>query len=215
MAPHTGCTAIGELLRERFGAEFVPAQDILGPDGMVLVPRKHSRLPQLLSAGLISADQRARLVVAAGVRNPFDEQVSHYTHRDREFKARRDDPETRQRLVGNRPPRQSGDVDFETWLRRRYIGRPWSRLRGGTPKRPVDFTEGIDVTIRFERLQADFDALMTQLGVPGPVDVPVVNPSGVRKKLPYQTFYTPRARQIVEMVFADRIARYGYAFEGA
>ncbi len=27
MAPHTGCTAIGEVLRERFGATFVPPED--------------------------------------------------------------------------------------------------------------------------------------------------------------------------------------------
>lgn len=213
MAPHTGCTAIGDMLRKRFGGEFLPPDDILGPDGTILVPRKHSRLPQLLAHGLLSADQRSRLVVAAGVRNPFDEQVSHYTHRERGYRARRDDPETRRRLAGDREPQELEDIDFETWLRRRYVGRPWSRLVGETPKRPADFTEGADVIIRFERLQADVDALMERLGAEGPVEVPFVNRTGVRKKLPYQTFYTPGALGIVADVFAERIARFDYRFE--
>ena len=69
------------------------------------------------------------------------------------------------------------------------------------------------MVIRFERLQADFDALLARLGVTEHVEIPVVNPTGVREKRPYQEFYSPRARAIVEEVFAGRIARYGYAFE--
>jgi hypothetical protein len=214
MTPHTGCTAIGELLQERFGARFVPPEDVLGPDGRVVVPRKHTTLAQLIDAGLITSEQRSRLVVAAGVRNPFDEQVSHYTHREREYKARRDDPETRRKLVGDRPPPPPPrPIDFETWLRRRYVARPWHRLLGRQPHRPVEFTDGADAVIRFERLQADVDDLFARLGVTERLVVPVVNPSGVRRKRPYQEFYTPRARRIVEQVFADRIARFGYRFE--
>jgi hypothetical protein len=215
MAPHTGCTAIGEVLRERFGATFLPPDDVVGPDGTVAIPRKHTRLSQLLETGLLSPDERARLVVAAGVRNPFDEEVSHFTHRDREYRARRDDPEVRRRLAGERAPRTLKDITFETWLRRRYVGRPWSRLLGRAPKRPPDWAAGADVLIRFERLQADVDDLMRRLGVTEHVEIPVVNPSGVRRKRPYQEFYTPRAREIVERVFADRLARYGYRFEEA
>jgi hypothetical protein len=215
MAPHTGCTAIGEVLRERFDAAFVPPEDILRPDGTIEVPRKHSRLPQLMEAGLITPEQRARLVVAAGVRNPFDEEVSHFKQREREFRARRDDAAVRARLVGGKPPAELEEIDFETWLRRRYVGRPWSKALGRTPKRPSDFTEGADMIIRFERLQADVDMLMRQLGVPERVEIPVVNPTGVRAKRPYQEFYTPRARAIVEGVFADRLARYGYTWQPA
>jgi len=215
MAPHTGCTAIGEVLRDRFGATFVPSDDILAPDGTVRVPRKHSRLPQLLTAGVITPAQRSGLVVAAGVRNPFDEEVSHFKHRERDYRARRDDSDTRARLAGDKPPAKKDDISFETWLRRRYVPRPWHRFMGRTPKRPADFTEGVDVIIRFERLQADVDSLMRRLGVAEPVGIPVVNPTGVRAKRPYQEFYTPRARAIVEQVFAARIARYGYTFEPA
>ncbi len=215
MAPHTGCTAIGEVLRDRFGATFVPPDDILSPDGTIRVPRKHSRLPQLLSSGVITPEQRAGLVVAAGVRNPFDEEASHFKQREREYRARRDDAETRARLAGDKAPARKDDITFETWLRRRYVARPWHRLMGRKPKQPADFTAGADVIIRFERLQSDVDSLMRRLGVEGHVEIPVVNPTGVRAKRPYQEFYTPRSREIVEQVFAARIARYGYAFEPA
>jgi hypothetical protein len=213
MAPHTGCTAIGEVLRDRFGATFVPPDDILGPDGTIRVPRKHTRLAQLLKSGVVTPEQRASLVVAAGVRNPFDEEVSHFKQREREYRARRDDAETRARQVGGKPPARKDDISFETWLRRRYVARPWHGLLGRKPKRPADFTEGADVLIRFERLQADVDALMRRLGVAEAVEIPVVNPTGTRQKRPYQEFYTPKARAIVEQVFAERIARYGYTFE--
>ena len=215
MAPHTGCTAIGEVLRERFDAQFLPPDDVLGPDGTVTIARKHTRLQQLLDAGLLSGAERSRLVVAAGVRNPFDEEVSHYKQREREFSARRDDPEVRKRLAGSRSKSERPPLEFETWLRRRYVGRPWSVLLGRTPKRPADFTAGADAIIRFERLQADVDGLMQRLGVADRVVIPVVNPTGVREKRPYQEFYTSQARHIVESVFAERIARFGYRFETA
>jgi hypothetical protein len=215
MAPHTGCTAIGEVLRERFGAEFIPSDDVLGPDGRVIIPRKHTRLPQLFEAGLLTPADRAGLLVACGVRNPFDEEVSHFKQREREFRARRDDPDQRRKLTGGRAPRELADIDFETWLKRRYVGSWLSRLLGRRPKRPPDWADGADVLIRFERLQADFDILMARLGVSDHVEVPVVNPTGVRRKRPYQEFYTPRARAIVEDVFADRLRLYGYAFEPA
>ncbi len=219
MAPHTGCTAIGEVLRERFGATFVPPEDVLRPDGTIVVPRKHSHLPQLLKAGIVTPEQRSTLVVAAGVRNPFDEEVSHFKQREREFRARRDDAETRARLAGDKAPvksrEQAKEVDFETWLRRRYVARPWHGVMGKRPKTPTDFTAGADVIIRFERLQADVDELFRRLGVQERVEIPVVNPTGVREKKPYQAFYTPKARAIVEQVFAGRIARYGYTFDPA
>lgn len=219
MAPHTGCTAIGEVLRDRFGATFVPEEDVLDPDGTIRVPRKHSRLPQLMKAGLITPEQRSGLVVAAGVRNPFDEEVSHFKQREREYRARRDDAAIRARLAGDKAPaksrEQAAEVDFETWLRRRYVARPWHRLMGKAPKTPADFTAGADLIIRFERLQADVDELFRRLGVAERVEIPVVNPTGVREKRPYQEFYSPRARAIVEQVFAGRIARYGYTFEPA
>lgn len=73
-----------------------------------------------------------------------------------------------------RPPNreQAAEVDFETWLRRRYVARPWHRLMGRTPKTPADFTAGADIIIRFERLQADVDELFRRLGVAERVEIP-------------------------------------------
>jgi hypothetical protein len=216
MAPHTGCTAIGQVLRDRFEAAFLPPEDILDGKGVVRIPRKHTTLRQLLDEGLLTPQERAMLVVAAGVRNPYDEEVSHYKQRERTYRARRDDPETRRKLVGDKPPPATlKPMDFETWLRGRYVRSPLQKALGRAAKRPADFTEDADVVVRFERLQADVDALMARLGVTEHVEVPIFNPTAVREKRPYQEFYTPAARDIVARTFADRIARYGYQFEDA
>lgn len=213
MAPHTGCTAIGTLLRERFDAEWVPPEGILSLDGRSRVPTKHTRYSQLIDEGLITPEQRAQLTVAVGVRNPFDEEVSHYLKREREFIPRRDDPATRRKLVGDKPARKMRPLDFEAWLKRRYVGTFRSRLRRQPPRRAPDWTTGADVILRFERLQADFDALMERLGVTEPAVIPVVNQTGPRQKRPYQVFYNAASRQIVERVFAEKLAKFGYRFE--
>jgi hypothetical protein len=213
MAPHTGCTAIGTLLRKQFGAQWVPAQDILGPDGIVRVPRKHTRYEQLVEEGLITPAQRADLTVAVGVRNPFDEEVSDFLTRERLHRARREDPQVRRRLVGDKPVAKVQPITFEEWLRRRHAVTVRARLRGRPPKRLPDWTAGADVVLHFEQLQADFDALMRQLGVSQQVLIPVVNRTGPRKARPYQEFYNDTSRQIVERVFADKLARFGYRFE--
>jgi hypothetical protein len=48
MTPRTACTAIGELLCERFGGEFIPSDDILDSRGLTLVDKKHSPLSDLI-----------------------------------------------------------------------------------------------------------------------------------------------------------------------
>ena len=52
-APRTGCTAIEQLLLERFGGRSVPPENILDKDGFVSVQRKHCTVPQLLREGLV------------------------------------------------------------------------------------------------------------------------------------------------------------------
>ena len=42
------------VLRKDFGARFLPKKKVNGPDGKLLIPRKHTTLPQLLESGLIA-----------------------------------------------------------------------------------------------------------------------------------------------------------------
>jgi hypothetical protein len=213
MAPHTGCTAVGKVLVDQFGARFVPEQDVVGADGQVTVPRKHTLLSQLTEAGLLTSEARAQLTVASGIRNPFDLLVSAFMGAG---VYQKDLASGKRRPPGMAAPGVEPSTDpaaFEAWLRTRF-GRPLSsRLRGQRWREPADFAAGADVVLRFERLQDDFGALMTQLGVGDPPEIPNVNPTRRREHRPYQSFYTPAAVEIVGEIYARQLARDGYTFD--
>jgi hypothetical protein len=225
MAPHTGCTAVGTLLNERFGAMYLPEQDIPATDGRPAIPRKHTTLPQLREAGLIEQafpdpDARSRLVIASTIRNPFDMNVSAwyrwYRKLDPEHPLHNPEFESRAGGDGGVPPSElpAARADFERWLVHRYQPSLSQRLRGRFRRvQAFRWTEGSDVVLRHERLQEDLDALLTRLGVEGHHEIPTVNVTRKRDRRPYQEWYTPRSRRIVEGAFADDLAEFGYRFE--
>jgi hypothetical protein len=215
MAPHTGCTAIGLALQQRLGGTFIPENDILDGDGVVRIARKHTQLHQLLEGGILTREERAGLVVATAIRNPFDALVSKYVQATDTTRPYRSDPRllARDRRRGAVPHDQRVIGEFEPWLRDRFRPRLLARLRGHRYNPPTDWTAGADVVLRYERLQADFDALMTRVGVTEHIEIPRHNRTRPRASRPYQAYYTPEARRLVEQVYADRLAEYGYRFE--
>ncbi len=203
MAPHTGCTAVGETLKAELGGVFLPGQDIRDADGEVLVPRKHSQLGELMGHRLVTPAQRRTMVVASTIRNPFDALVSHYVKVHDRYTR---DPD-------RRPASTRASRDFEAWLRYRFRPPLRARLRGRAPERPVRWTLGSEVVMRHERLQQDFDALMARVGVERRIQIVRTNVTTQRAGRPYQEFYTPGARRLVEDLYADDLLQYGYRFE--
>lgn len=210
--PATGSTAIGRLLLERFGGEWLPAQD--GP----VVPRKHSTLTELLAAGLLSAEERAGLCVATTVRNPYDRLVSIHAKRrgiSDEKLARPDFYMNRQR-GGERAEevRWIREHDFRAWIRRRFV-RNWAlRTLLGRPPSVYDrYVEGVDVVLRYERLQQDFDALIRRLDAE-PAGIPRINVSRERVRRDYREEYDRLSRLLVRIGQRRDLERFGYGFEG-
>jgi hypothetical protein len=225
MAPHTGCTATGRVLRKDFKARWLPASKVHDAAGK-LIPRKHTTLPQLAESGILDAAfadpaDRARLVIASTIRNPFDANVSswHRWYRKLDPSHRKHNRRFVER-AGGQADRPAEDIerarrDFERWLGERYQPRLLQRVRGRyRPIYAFRWTAGSDVVLHFERLQADFDALLERLGVPDHHEIPQVNVTRKRDRRPYQDWYTPRARALVEKVFAADLAEHGYAFDG-
>lgn len=218
--PHTGCTAVGSLLRTRFDGVRVPEEhvrrsDIDGStDQRIVAARKHATLPQLMRAGLITEVQRQGLVVAAGVRNPFDMMVSEFVRT-----TGTEDPRRRKNggsgLRPERTARGPRPAEFEPWLVWRFSARSRDRLRGVRYEIPPDFAEGVDHIVRFEHLQDDLTELMQRIGVTEDIQVPLVNRTVGRHGRRYPEFYTPGARRIVSDVYAGWIERFGYRFEGS
>jgi hypothetical protein len=189
--------------------------------------RSPSWFPQLVESGILDGAfehpaDRARLVIASTIRNPFDANVSswHRWYRKLDPSHRKHNRRFVER-AGGQADRPSEDIerarhDFERWLTERYQPKLWQRLRGRyRPIYAFRWTAGSDVVLHFDRLQEDFDALLVRLGVPDHHEIPQVNVTRKRDRRPYQDWYTPKARAIIEKVFAEDIAEHGYSFEGS
>jgi sulfotransferase famil protein len=197
--PHTGSTAIGRTLVRTAGAERIRDDDRLPSNA------KHATLQELMDAGIVSAEERKRLVVAAGVRDPFDMLVSEFVRRM---------SGTQQRADGTVIKKSDAPTEFSEWLRWKFRPRLAHRLRGHRYAEHRDHTQGADHIIRFEQLQADVDALMDRVGHER-VEIPRINPTQGRavERAHYSTRYSPADRKLVEAVYADWIERFGYRFQ--
>jgi hypothetical protein len=223
MAPHTGSTAIGTVLLDDFGAEYLPAEETVDAAGKT-IPRKHTSLPQLVESGILEAAfddpaERSRLVIVSTIRNPFDSLVSswHRWYRKLDPKHVEYNPSFSDRATGSarKPPKDLDEAraDFERWLTSRYQPTRLMRLRGQY-KNAYTFrwTLGSDVVLQQQRLQTDFDELLVSRGVDEHHEIPQVNV--VRKPdRRYQDWYSDRSRSIVAGAFADDIAQFGYDFD--
>lgn len=210
-APHTGSTSLGTLLRTELGGELVLEERVRDERGRIVLRQKHQTLQQLMEAGLITPQQRRGLLVVVGIRNPFDLVFTEYA-RNREAGA----VSAPQRLLRRLPgvDRDFTSADFERFVRRRYEPGLAFRLAGRRPFVPVDWTEGTDQLIRFERMQEDLDEALRRVGVGEPHRLPHRNPTASRRQRDYAAIYTARARDVVARAYAHSLAVHGYTFEG-
>jgi len=209
-APHTGSTSLGTLLREDFGGVKLLEDRVRDERGRIVLRQKHQTLGQLLEAGLISAEERADLLVVVGVRNPFDLVLTEYA-RNREAGT----ISGSQRLM-RRLPGISDDFsapDFERFVVRRYTPSALYRTLGRKAMVPVDWTAGADHVVRFEAMQEGLDGALRKVGVREPHPLPHRNPTSSRRDRDYREIYTARAREIVARAYACELRQHGYHFD--
>jgi hypothetical protein len=209
-APHTGSTSLGTLFREDFAGVKLLEDRVHDERGRIVMRQKHQSLPQLLDAGLITAEERANLLVVVGVRNPYDLVLTEYA-RNREAGT----ISASQRLM-RRLPGISDDfsaADFERFVARRYAPNVLYRALGRVPAVPVDWTEGADHIIRFEAMQDGLDQALRAVGVTEPHPLPHRNSTRSRRDRDYRKLYTHRAREIVSHAYARELRQHGYHFD--
>ncbi len=209
-APHTGSSAIGRALRKQRACIRLVHDHARDDTGRIIMRKKHQTLSELLATSTITADERANLFVAAGVRNPFDLVVTEYA-RGIDLDAPDGTEERRDVDAGLPDP---SPEDFERFVRRRYAPGLAKRatLRRGRGL-PSDYTEGVDFVIRFERMRADLDEALRRVGVQRRVTIPLLNVTPARKGRHYRDYYTAESRSIIERVWAERLSRWGYSFD--
>lgn len=64
------------------------------------------------------------------------------------------------------------------------------------------------VILRYERIERDFKDAMVSHGFPEPI----LEQNGPAKPQPYMSYYKPETIQLVQNLFNDELAKYGYQF---
>jgi hypothetical protein len=213
MAPRTASSAVGRVLREELGGEFMPPSDVMDDDGTLEVRHKHTTLDDLVRHGLLSPEERAKLLVFTTVRNPFDSLVSLYVSNAATYRELQDKAGSwgKQELKRNNL-RFCATHTFDQWIEHSYQPTLRERLRGKRVRtRRNPWLAGVDVVMRFESLQEDFEGVLRRAGVDGRHVVPVLNRTKGRRR-DYRSYYSPRSRQLVELAWKADLERFGYAF---
>ncbi len=209
-APHTGSTSLGTLLRQELGGETLVQERVRDARGNVILRQKHQTLQQLFDADLIRHEEREELLVVVGVRNPFDLVLTEYA-RNREAGAISAPQRLLRRLPGS--PGDFTPADFERFVKRRYAPGAIYRRFGRKPFRPLDWTEGSDFIIRFERMQEGLDEALKLVGVSRRHELPHRNPTSSRRAHDFRSIDTDAAREIVAGAYARELERDDYSFD--
>jgi hypothetical protein len=200
--PRTGCSAIGRHLVEAYDGEYIP-RDESRPRGF----HKHASLEDIVGSGSFNREQLEGLLKFAGVRNPFDSIASYYQKR---LNWSRIPPERREKRRWWKRKRVRRQVEFvashsfEDFVVRFIDSEHRPSLTG--------LAEGVDMVVRFECMDPDFSRVLRRAGIEDPASIAPHNPT--KSKSEYQSYYSPRAREVIERVYRDDLERYGYAFEG-
>ena len=216
MTPRTACTAIGELLRERFGGEFIPPENILDSRGLIRVDKKHSTLSALIKHNVLTIDEAKSLLKVAAVRNPFDSLVSLYFKQRSKYQPLLGDPASWVHGV----PRYAEDMryaqahSFNRWVLRVTYRKLIKRLLGFHTSMFADHTRGVDVVIRYETIAADLEEVFRRAGMASEVEIPVVNRTEERANWDYRCCYSRVARLAVMIAYSRDLKMYGYDFDG-
>jgi hypothetical protein len=214
MTPRTACTAIGELLREHYSGEFLPAEDILDSRGFISVQKKHSTLAELFAHKLLTAREAKSLLKVAAVRNPFDSLVSLYFKQRLKYQPLLDNPSSWvHRLPGYaRSMRYAQKDSFNAWVFRVAYRKIFKRLLGLRPSMFADHTNGVDEVIRFENIEEELRKVFNQAGVDWRAQIPRVNRTDEKTDHNYRSFYSRTAALAVTMAYSYDLKTYGYRF---
>lgn len=214
MTPRTACTAIAEVLCSEFGGEYLPQEDITDSQGAIRVQKKHSTLQQLLQNGLLDIDQAASLLKFCSVRNPFDSLVSLYIKEKYKYQPLLADPSSWVHGI----PGYAKDMtfcrthSFNSWIIKRHLERLLGRILGFKFSIFEDFTQGVDVVMRYENITKDFQNVLKKANISFRSSIPVVNPTTERPTADYRPYYSRLSRRIVEFVYDYDLNTYGYSF---
>ena len=221
LSPRTASSAVATgVLIPHLDGSWLPTVEVVDPrSGRVLVAQKHAPLSALLRHGVLTSRQSEALLKFTTVRNPFDSMVSLFVKQRDTYQPMLDDPTS---WVHRRPHYVEAMVKarqepFGAWVR--FVLRPRSRrqrmyaaVRGTYYPRHLYRTHmsGMDVVLRHDSLQDDFDRLTERLGVTDRLIVPQLNVTEAKTE-DFRSFYDADTKAFAERVFAPDMMRFGYS----
>lgn len=239
MVPGTGCSVVGRALQERLDGEFFPEYPVR-ENGRTVVERKHNSLPEILTHGLLSPEERDHYLVVATVRNPFDRWVTYYQRyvgdwlegyegvsqrsikRDKKkFDLSEKEVDRRYKQLENRFEKLRRRrkilrlIGFNTWMKGTLLRWWWDDQqsdRGSIETFAFPMLDGVDVAMRQEALNDGLNVLLTALGTKERIELPRKNKTGGKE--PYTEYYSWSTRKMAEVLLADVLRKLGYAFGG-
>jgi len=214
MTPRTACTAVGDLLCTHYDGEFIPSEDILDSQGFISVQKKHSTLSELIKHKILTPEEARSLLKIAAVRNPFDSLVSLYFKQRLKYQTLLSDPSSWvNRSVGYADRMHYAQThSFNEWVFKtsyRKLIKRFLRLRASMF---ADYTNGMDVILRYESIERDLKAAFDRAGVPWKADLPKVNRTDERTDGDYRLLYSRAAALTVRWAYAYDLETYGYKF---
>lgn len=218
LAPRTASTAVSRgVLLDQLDGEWLPAEDILDDRGRFVVQKSHSTVDDLIGHGLLEEQDVEELLVFTTVRNPFDSLASLYTKQQATYQDLLDDEDS---FVHRQPGykammRIASAGDFGTWLRM-YVNV--DRVRQLRYEHHLvrhlywRYLHHVDVVMRLEHLQSDFDHVLERLGIEEQVQIPRTNVTH-EKADDWRDLYTTRTRRLVEKAYREDLTRFSYGFD--
>lgn len=215
LTPHTASSAVGKVLREELGGEWLPEKHIQNRRGKTVVRRKHCTARDLVKHDELTKAELEGLHVFTTVRNPFDRLVTAYHKRRNNWVGIADDPESwihKDRALSADDLRYAADHPFDEWLAHRYGGSLPRRIAmsSGLYSMFRRFTRDADTVMRFEHLQQDFDAVLAGVGQAA-IAIPRFNPTKTRPD-DYREYYDDASRRLVERAARWDLRTFGYEF---
>lgn len=225
MAPRTACTAVGKALLESLNGEYLPDSDILNSRGDFVVQRKHCTLNQLIENNVLSKYERSKLIAFSTVRNPYDSLVSLYHKLSVGYQPFLKDKSSWVYKVPGyvETMKFCKDHSFIEYIDRTFPDvhvlkkciRPYHLIRkitGRKPKPENSYLQGIDVTMRFEYIQDDFDKVLALVGVDKPIKIQEINITRDRAGKSYKDYYDEKTVNKIAFYFEGILENYGYTY---
>lgn len=201
----TGSTSLTHALQSVLGDEDMRS-DMRRPGWAKYSPIHHGALkrtlPRLFGLHSHATASQVRAVLGSKVfdsyfkfaveRNPWDRQVSLYTHR--EWK--------------NGAPNPNFDRDMQSIV---YRNTQYVRLKNWQIY-AIGREVVADRVLRYERLDEDLSQLFADLKIDAPIDLPRLR-SYVSDRPHYSSYYSDRTRDMVANWYRNEIDAFGYRFE--